>query len=179
MKYFVYYCYMNRDQEMLLKSIHSIVNIDGLDLEYGDMKYLLPNMIGKYSNRGKIYLSDSVVNILTINGYPINGDIRYKNIFYGKNCKFYKEHRIKFVADHVVPCSYILNLIMESDKGINTIGDILSSNVVVMILKEEDDRLNSMGYRSMITEDFDLSNNIWGRYNKCGISVSDNYFIDV
>lgn len=36
-----------------------------------------------------------------------------------------------------------------------------------------------MGYRSMITEDFDLSNNIWGRYNKCGISVSDNYFIDV
>ena len=43
---------MNRDQEMLLKSIYSIVNMDGLDLDYGDMKYLLPNMIAKYSNRG-------------------------------------------------------------------------------------------------------------------------------
>jgi len=170
---------MNRDQEMLLKSIYSIVNMDGLDLDYGDMKYLLPNMIAKYSNRGKIYISESVVNILSINDYPINGDIRYKNTFYGKNCKFYKEHNIKFVVDHVIPCSYILNLIMESDKGINTIEDILSSNVVVMLLKEEDDKLNSMGYRSMITEDFKLEDNIWGRYKKCGIIVSDNYFIDI
>ncbi len=48
-----------------------------------------------------------------------------------------------------------------------------------MIISVRDLKYYNMGYRSMITEDFDLSNNIWGRYNKCGISVSDNYFIDV
>ena len=81
---------MNRDQEMLLKSIHSIVNIDGLDLEYGDMKYLLPNMIGKYSNRGKIYLSDSVVNILTINVILLMGILDIRIFFMVRIVNFIK-----------------------------------------------------------------------------------------
>lgn len=169
---------MNRDQEVLLKSIHSIVNIDGLDLEYGDIKYMLSNMIAKYGNRGKIYISEKVKSVLEEFGVSMNCGVKYKSSFYGKNSRFYKKHKIKFVVDHVIPCNCMLDLIMSSDKSINTIDNILSSNVVVMIMGGENDELDGMGYRSMITEDFNLGNNIWGRYRKCGISVSDNYFID-
>jgi len=170
---------MNRDQEMLLKSIHSIVNIDGLDLEYGDMKYLLSNMIAKYSNRGKIYISEKVKLVLNEFNVPMDCEVKYKSSFYGKSCKFYKKHNIKFIVDHVIPCNCMLDLIMTSDKSINTITNILSSNVVVMILAGENDTLDSMRYRNIITEDFKLEDNIWGRYKKCGIIVSDNYFIDI
>ena len=169
---------MNKDQEILVKSIHSIVNIDGFDLNYGDMKYILSNMIAKFTNRGKIYLSEKTKNELLLRDFKIGGEIKYKNMFYGKNCKFYKKHKIIFVVDHVIPCGVILKMILESDRTLNKIVEILLLNVVVMLLKDEDNELNKMGYRINVNENFTI-NNIWGRYEDVGIKVTESYFEDI
>jgi hypothetical protein len=47
-----------------------------------------------------------------------------------------------------------------------------------MLLREENDTLNSLGLSSRVTKDFSIENEIWGRYNRAGILVSDNYFIN-
>ena len=45
-----------------------------------------------------------------------------------------------------------------------------------MVLKDEDDTLNKIGLSHKTTDDFNIESNIWGRYNKVGIVVTDNYF---
>ena len=48
---------MNKNQELLLEMIYRVAGIETLDLSVGDSKYLLSNMIAKYTNSDKIYLS--------------------------------------------------------------------------------------------------------------------------
>jgi hypothetical protein len=47
-----------------------------------------------------------------------------------------------------------------------------------MILKEEDLKLSGLGFTSVITEDFCLKTNIWGRYTTAGIEVSDDFYLN-
>jgi len=47
---------MNKNCELLLEMITRVSNIETLDLKYGDSKYLLSNMIAKYSNSKEIYI---------------------------------------------------------------------------------------------------------------------------
>jgi hypothetical protein len=69
-------------------------------------------------------------------------------------------------------------MILESSKSKNDIREILNYNKVVMILKEEDLKLSGLGFTSVITEDFCLKTNIWGRYTTAGIEVSDDFYLN-
>lgn len=167
---------MDKNQSQLLKMITAIVNIDGFDLSFGDGKYILSNMIAKYSNSGKIFLSEKTKNILEEKGCDTTGEVKYLSKFYGKSSTFYKKHKIQFVVEHVIPCGVLLKMILDSDKTIKTIKNLLDSNKIVMVLKDEDDNLNKLGLSHKTTDDFNIESNIWGRYNKVGIVVTDNYF---
>jgi hypothetical protein len=169
---------MNKHQDQLLKMIFSLVNIEGgIDLDFGDSKYLLSNMIAKYGNCGKIFLSEKTKLALEKVGYVTSGEIKYSSNFYGKSSTFYKRNKIQFVVEHVIPCGILLKMILDSDKTIATIKNLLDINKVVMVLKEEDNKINSLGLGDKITEDF-TTDNIWGRYTKSEIVVTENYFIN-
>ena len=170
---------MNKNKELLLEMIYRTVGIEFLDLSYGDSKYLLSNMIAKYSNSGEIYLSQKVKDILDRYDFPSFGNIKYRSKFYGKTCSFYKKHKIQFVAEHTIPCGILLDLILDSDKTKETIREILDYNKVVMILKEEDLVIQKMGLRDKVCNDFNVKENIWGRYKECGIIVTENYFNNI
>jgi hypothetical protein len=169
---------MNQNCELLLEMITRVSNIESLDLKYGDSKYLLSNMIAKYSNSKEIYVGQKVKSLLLDKGYTIGGNVAYRATFYGRQCSFYKKHKVQIVADHVIPCGVLLNMILESSKSKNDIREILNYNKVVMILKEEDLKLSGLGFTSVITEDFCLKTNIWGRYTTAGIEVSDDFYLN-
>lgn len=165
------------NKELLLEMIYRVSSINNIDLNVGDSKYLLSNMIAKYSNSDKIYLSVKTKELLKSKGYKTNGEIKYQSQFYGKTCSFYKKHKVQFVVDHVIPCNVMLNHIMNSDRNKETIKDILDSNKVVMLIKEEDELLLKIGYGKKTCDEFDF-NNIWGRYNKTNIVVTNHFFIN-
>ena len=167
-----------KHKELLLEMIVSLSNIDSLDLNLGDSRYLLSNIIAKYTNCGKIFLSEKTKKLLEEASIKTYGEVKYKSKFYGKKSTYYKTHKVQFIVEHVVPCGVILKLILESDKTKKTIEKILDCNKVVMLLKEEDLLLNQSGYSKKTTDDFEVYSNIWGRYSKSGISVSENYFIN-
>jgi hypothetical protein len=170
---------MNKNCELLLEMITRVSNIETLDLKYGDSKYLLSNMIAKYSNSKEIYIGKKVKSLLVEKGYNIGGEVKYLSTFYGRQCTFYKKHKTQIVVDHVIPCGVILQRILESSKEKEVIKNILDKNKIVMILKEEDLLLSNLGFKSSITEDFCLNTNIWGRYNEAGIEVTDDFYINV
>lgn len=166
------------NKELLLEMIYRVSSIDNIDLNVGDSKYLLSNMIAKYSNSDKIYLSVKTKELLETKGYKTEGEIKYLSQFYGKTCSFYKKHKVQFVVDHVIPCNVVLSHIMNSNKDKETIRNILDNNKVVMLMKEEDELLHKIGYGKKTCDEFNINNNIWGRYNKANIVVTDNFFIN-
>lgn len=169
---------MNKNKELLLEMIYRVSSIKNLDLTVGDSKYLLSNMIAKYTNSDKIYLSKKTKELLESKETTIGGDVKYLSKFYGKTSSFYKKHKIQFVADHVVPCNIMLTHILNSDKEKETIRKILDNNKVVMLLKEEDELLHKIGFGKKVCDQFHIENNIWGRYNKSNIQVTDHYFVN-
>jgi hypothetical protein len=170
---------MNKNQELLLEMIYRVAGIETLDLSVGDSKYLLSNMIAKYTNSDKIYLSKKTKDLLESKNIGIFGDVKYQSQFYGKRCSFYKKNKIQFVVDHVIPCNVMLSHILSSDKEKETIKKILDNNRVVMLLKEEDDLLHKLGFGKKTCEEFHIETNIWGRYEKASIEVTENYFVNV
>ena len=170
---------MNKHKEHILEMIYRIVGIEFLDLAYGDSKYILSNLIAKFSNSDRIYMSQRVKDILELNNFPTSGEVKYLSQFYGRKCMFYKKHNVQFVAEHIIPCGILLGLIMGSDKSREIIRAILEYNRVVMLLKEEDRLLQKAGLGNRTADDFCIGERIWGRYEQVGINITENYFTNV
>ena len=73
-------------------------------------------------------------------------------------------------VEHVVPLMYIVNMLMETTpinkKNIKNILDKYFH--VLLVTKEEHNRLNASGLRSTMPKDWD-GENIWARYDAVGI----------
>ena len=91
---------MDKNQLQLLKMITAIVNIDGFDLSLGDGKYILSNMIAKYSNSGKIFLSEKTKNILEEKDCDTTGEVKYLSKFYGKSSKNFKNLLSSYLSNN-------------------------------------------------------------------------------
>jgi hypothetical protein len=160
-------------KKQLLKMIHACVNIADFDPTIADGKYLLANMIAKFSNIDKIYLSKNTRDILLNAKEEIDCYVKYKSNFYGTRCRFYDKHEQKFVADHAIPCSIQFKKILESDKKLETIEKILSHNKIVMLTEEENKKLNET-HKSK-TNDY---KNLNSRYDETGIAVTEHYLLN-
>jgi len=169
---------MNKDQEQILYNIYQILSSPVFNIEYGDNKYILSNLIAKYSNCGKLYLSQKTKDKMDEVGFIYNEEMNYGTKLYGKDSFLYKKHKIRVVAEHLIPCGVILSLILESDRELGTIKEILDHNVVTIVLKEEDDTINKNKLRSKVTKDFDIVNNKWGRYEVSNIELSEDYIVN-
>ena len=77
-------------------------------------------------------------------------------------------------GEHVVPQMYIVNLLMDMDtinkKNVKLILEKYFH--VLLVTKEEHQKLNASGLRSTMPEDWD-GENIWARYEAVGISKAD------
>ena len=104
--------------------------------------------------------------------------MNYTTKLYGKNSSLYKKHKIMVVAEHLIPCGVMLSYILESDRELDTIKEILDHNVVTIVLKEEDDAINKNKLRTKVTKDFDIVNNKWGRYEVSNIELSEGYIVN-
>ena len=169
---------MNENQEQILHTIYQILNSPVFNIDLGDNKYILRNLIAKYSNCGKLYISEKTQNKLNKLNFNLNKDINYTKYLYGKKSLLYRKHKIKVVAEHLIPCNVILSLILGSDKTLEKIKEIMDHNVVTIILEEEDKQISKNKLRSKVTEDFHIITNKWGRYTSSDISVTENYVIN-
>ena len=169
---------MNKNQEQILHTIHQILSSPVFDIELGDNKYLLGNLIAKYSNCGKLYISEKTQNKLNEINFKLDKDINYIKYLYGKKSLLYRKHKIKVVAEHLIPCNIILSLILKSDRTLDKIKEIMDHNVVTIVLEEEDKQINKNKLRTKVTEDFHIITNKWGRYTSSDISVTENYIIN-
>ncbi len=77
-------------------------------------------------------------------------------------------------VEHVVPQMYIVNMLMDMDiVNKNNVKLILEKYFhVLLVTKEEHQKLNASGLRSTMPEDWD-GENIWVRYEAVGISKAD------
>jgi len=73
-------------------------------------------------------------------------------------------------VEHVVPQMVIVNILMDRpDLTKRKVGNILKKYFYVMLVtKEEHERLNSSGLRSKMPEDWD-GKDVWARYRQVGI----------
>lgn len=169
---------MNKDQEQILYNIYQILSSPVFDIDYGDNKYMLSNLIAKYSNCGKLYLSQKTKDKMDEVGFIYNEEMNYGTKLYGKDSFLYNKHKIRVVAEHLIPCGVMLSYILESDRELDTIKEILDHNVVTIVLKEEDDAINKNKLRTKVTKDFDIVNNKWGRYEVSNIELSEGYIVN-
>ena len=78
-------------------------------------------------------------------------------------------------VEHVIPLMYIVNMLMETTPiNKESIKNILDKYFhVLLVTKEEHNRLNASGLRSTMPEDWD-GENIWARYEAVGIKQAKN-----
>lgn len=167
-----------KNKSQILNMIFAIVNVPDFNISFGDSKYILSNLIAKYSNCGKIRISKRAKEILNEHSILTDREIKYLYNFYGKNCSFYKKYGIQFVIEHVIVCGEILENILRSDKRKTTIKSILDHNFVAMVTKDEDDTIRSLKYHNRMPDGYQLGMDPLGRYDAVGIQLSDSYFIN-
>ena len=78
------------------------------------------------------------------------------------------------VYDHAIPINIIIEMLMQSDKKLETIENILNNYVISVLITDDEDRLLSKsGLRSKLPADCGLDG--WrARYESVGIEITDN-----
>ena len=102
----------------------------------------------------------------------LHGQSQKKNIPRSKEAVDKKTNECE--VEHVVPQMYIVNMLMDMHTvNRNNVKLILEKYFhVLLVTKEEHQKLNASGLRSTMPEDWD-GENIWARYEAVGISKAD------
>ena len=158
---------LNEDQIALARWISSGLNINEVRNLKGDASYLLNNMIAKFISASPTYhLSKKTVISLQAN--KINLQKRYKRSrFYGKS------KSPSYVYEHSVPCSLVRKELMKAKKDFEShLKVLIQAGPVVMITREEDEKLNSCGLKSVMPPGWEWGHDNFDRYKKAGIELS-------
>ena len=158
---------LNEDQIALAKWISSGLNINEVRNLKGDASYLLNNMIAKFISASPAYhLSKSTV--ISLEKEKINFQRRYKRSrFYGRS------KSPSYIYEHSIPCSLVRRKLMKVKNDFESHLEVLiQAGKVVMVTREEDDKLNSCGLKSAMPPGWEWGHNNFDRYKKAGIELS-------
>ncbi len=132
---------------------------------HGDARYLLNNMIAKYSLASDKYLlSQKAVTQLKKDGVDLS-DTYYRSHFYGKS--------FPYTYEHAVPAGIVRARLLEIEPTLNAVQQLLkSSGPVAMILRSEDEKLNKNGLRQKMPENWEWGADPLARYQKVEIQIA-------
>lgn len=155
----------NHDQLALVRWIAAGLRIPEVRRLHGDASYLLSNMIAKYM----LAASEYCVSEMAFRKFEedsIDFEFEYfRKRFYGGNSNF--------IYEHPVPASVIRSRLLEGDSDEEAVRKTLEeAGVVTVLLRSEDSRLNSAGYRSKMPVGWVWGDNPFARYESVDIKIS-------
>ena len=131
-----------------------------------DAKYLFRNMIPKYTSAASSYR----ISTLALDEFRRQRVDLTKT---WKRSRFYGSKNV-FKYEHVIPAAIVLKKLLASDRRSETVHRILSeSGFVAVLLKEQDQLLNSAGLRAKMPDGWEWGDDPLERYRVVGIELSD------
>jgi len=161
----------NDDQIALRCWITSGLQIPEVRRLCGDAGYLLSNMIAKYTLAASEYRISSLA-LNWFNENKVDLSLVYsRSRFYGKSSPLMYEHSI--------PAGIIRSILLNTDPNEEIVQDVLyKSGFVVVIMRSEDETLNSHGLKKKMPQSWHFGGNSFARYEAAGIELS-NAFLKV
>ena len=162
---------MNDLQNIYLNVIHAIINVKGVfDIEYGgDIQYGLKNYRAKYSLANDFYcISENAYKFLSdkniIEPYTRSAIYKIKDL---KNKKM-------FIFEHPIPASYVSSMIINSDRSLKSIAEILSKTDYVAILTQDEDCEINKTLKSSMPRNWEIGEDNFIRYRNTSIKLLSN-----
>ena len=157
---------MNPDQAALHEWIVAGLRIRLVREYFGDARYLLNNMIAKFSLSSDEYLMSEDAHARMIKE-GVDFQLTHKrSAFYGK--------KSPYLYEHAVPASIVRDVLLNSSSDNETVLRVLSqAGPVVVILREQDDELKSKGFRSKMPMGWRWGDDVLSRYKSAGITISN------
>lgn len=151
--------------------IYAIVNVEGVfETEYGgDIQYGLKNYIAKYSLANDFYwISESAYKFLSEKKIlePFTRSAIYK-------MKDLKNKKI-FIFEHPIPASYVSSMIVNSDRSLRSIAEILNKTDDVAILTQDEDSEIDKKFKSSMPKNWEIGQDNLIRYKNTGIKLLSN-----
>lgn len=182
---------LNNPQKMWIDVIHSTISEPRFDLKIGDMNYVIRNMIAKYVSSADQYLVSEGVELLIDSNESINNQLasglqtNLRKLFYGSK-SVATDHGKPTMFEHCIPAAvvrdelmkhrekFIVNKISSEEFRQATESTLLNSGAVVIVLKEENERLS----RSKMPSGWDYnSGDRFARYKQANpeVRISTKY----
>lgn len=161
---------MNALQDVYLRCIHALVNVEGVFDHGADTQYGLMNYIAKYSLASNQYeISQKARAILPVKEQYTRGtDFPRKSIL---------SIEMAFTFEHPIPSSHIRLLISKSDKSLEMIADILDKTSYVVVLTQHENSEIPTAYKSKMPANWEVGHDPYARYR--GTSIVIDGFITV
>ena len=142
----------------------AIPEVTQLHIE-SDAKYILGNMIRKYTLAARTY-KISKVALLEFNRRGVDLTQRWaRSRYHGK--------KLPFIYEHSVPASVIRKALLDSDRSASTAQRILrNSGYVAVLLREENKKLQVIGLNQKMPIGWKLGDGPSARYRCAGIEIS-------
>jgi len=158
---------MNNNQSALLEWIAAGLKINLVREYFGDSRYLLNNMIAKFSLSSDAYLL-SVEAQKKMLSEGVDFKLTHKrSSFYGK--------KSPFIYEHAVPASIVRDVLLAASPDHRTVMQILvQAGPVVVLLREQDDVLKNKGFRSKMPNGWRWGDDVLSRYRAAGIEISSS-----
>ena len=158
----------NIDQLALRKWITAGLQIDEVREMNGDAGYLLSNMIAKYTLASSRYrLSAEAFSWFHSRGIDLMKEYA-RSRYYGKNSAVMYEHSI--------PSNTVRTVFLSQDPTESSVRSVLqSAGEVVVVMRDEDERLASIGLAKKMPEGWEYGDDPHARYAKAGIQLSDSF----
>ena len=155
----------NADQIALRKWITAGLQIQEVSELNGDAGYLFSNMIAKYTLASNQYqVSAKAAEWFAEQGIDLD-ETYSRSKFYGKKSPLLYEHSI--------PASVVRNALLEVEAtGENVLEILEGAGKVVVVLREEDEKLRSSGLARKMPKGWVKGDCATARYIACGIEIS-------
>jgi hypothetical protein len=135
----------------------------------GDARYLLNNMIAKYTLAASRYaVSERAKELLLQHGVDFEKTYS-RRAFYGR-----QGGDNPFIYEHAVPAGVLRTALLAVSGNDQLIKEILmGAGPVAVLLRTEDDRLRIAKLRSRMPKEWRVGDNPLARYHAVGIQISN------
>ena len=156
----------NIDQRALRLWLTSGINIPEVSQIKGDARYLLSNMIAKYTLAADVYaISKEALDQFGLREVDLSRTYN-RHTFYGKEKPF--------IYEHPVPVRLVRDAILNGDKTPDNVAQLLQEMPPVsVLLRSENERLVKAKLTRDMPKEWDFGDEPYARYRAVGIELSD------
>jgi len=153
---------LNTLQEVYLKIIHSLVNIDGIFDHGAATQYGLLNYIAKYSLANDTYYISKLARSLVVGEEP-----------FARKKSFPKSSKVDpvrtFTFEHPIPVNQIRNFLLKTDRTIDSIQKILDATNYVVVLTQSENK--SIKLKTKMPDLWEIGDDPFIRYKNTKIEL--------